>query len=243
MPADHAVAKCDRIGRNFQMPCLIRYLKRRAVFGLALAPVVKASRGDIGMPEPLLDFCDVGFMGQGIGRGCRTQRMDAKALHFDIDACFPAVLEDDVPVDRTGINVPFKRFRAVVLDRAEERAIRLWTMLGHRQIVTDQTLRHCMYRNEPDFVPFALDTEMHDTLAALHVFHAQRAQFLAADAMVKQGGKNGAVANAFERTRWRRIEKFPGLGVAEGRRAAFVAIGGRAFDASLLPRSDPVALD
>ncbi len=40
----------------------ILYVKCRAVLGLALAPVVEASRGDVGVPEPFLDLGDVGLV-------------------------------------------------------------------------------------------------------------------------------------------------------------------------------------
>jgi hypothetical protein len=37
----------------------IFHMKRRAVFGLALAPVVKASGGNIGMAEPFLHLGNI----------------------------------------------------------------------------------------------------------------------------------------------------------------------------------------
>ena len=40
----------------------ILYMKCRAVLRLALAPVVEAGGGDVGVAEPLLDFGDVGFV-------------------------------------------------------------------------------------------------------------------------------------------------------------------------------------
>jgi hypothetical protein len=44
----------------------ILHMKCRAVFGLALAPVVEAGGADVGVAEPLLDFRDVGIVIQGI---------------------------------------------------------------------------------------------------------------------------------------------------------------------------------
>ncbi len=41
---------------------LILHMERRAVFRLTLATIVKASRRDIGVSQPLLHFGDVRFV-------------------------------------------------------------------------------------------------------------------------------------------------------------------------------------
>ena len=88
-----------------------------------------------------------------------------------------------------------------------------------------------MHGNETDLVALALDPKMHHSLAALNIAHPQAAQFLAADAVVEQGGENGAIADALEGVFGRRIEQLARLGVAERRRLTFVAIGHRPLDA------------
>jgi hypothetical protein len=47
--------------------------------------------------------------------------------------------------------------------------------------------------NKPDFVALALDTEVHDALAALHITQAEQAQLFAADAVIEQGGEDGPI--------------------------------------------------
>ena len=85
-----------------------------------------------------------------------------------------------------------------------------------------------MNRNEPDFVALALDAEVHDALAALHITQPLEAEFLAADAMIEQGGKYRAIpytlqrvgGGAFNRRRAcasRRAVVLPSLLLAAGR--------------------------
>jgi hypothetical protein len=50
-------------------------------------------------------------------------------------------------------------------------------------------------------------------------------------AVVEQGSQNRAVTYALERICGRRIEQPAGLGVAQARRAAFIAVGHRPLDA------------
>src|SRR5712692_8828032 len=82
---------------------LIPYSKRRAVLRPHLAAVVEAGGGDVSVAEPLLDLGNIGFMGEGAGGGRGAQRMHAEAVHFSADAGFEAVFQDDVAVDRGGV--------------------------------------------------------------------------------------------------------------------------------------------
>ena len=68
-----------------------------------------------------------------------------------------------------------------------------------------------MDRHEPDLVALALDAKMHHALTALHVAHAQKAEFLAADAVVEQGGKYRAIPYTLQRVRGRGVQQTPGL--------------------------------
>jgi hypothetical protein len=53
------------------------HLKRRAVLRARLAVIVDAGGGDIRMPQPLLDFGDIGLVIKRIGGSCCPQRMGA----------------------------------------------------------------------------------------------------------------------------------------------------------------------
>src|SRR5216683_1060372 len=72
---------------------------------------------------------------------------------------------------------------------------------------------------------------MQHSLTALHVLYAQAAEFLAAYAVVEQGGQDSAIADALEGVVGRRIEQLAGLGITECRRAAFVVVGHWPLDA------------
>src|SRR4051812_33169188 len=66
----------------------IGHLERRAVFRPRAAVIIDACRGDVRMPEPFLYLCDVCFMIEGIGGGCRAKRMrtDLEAELCGVDA-------------------------------------------------------------------------------------------------------------------------------------------------------------
>ncbi len=54
--------------------------KRRAVLRLALAPIIEPRRGYVGVPEPVLDFRDIGIMGKSVRCRRRAQRMHTQAV-------------------------------------------------------------------------------------------------------------------------------------------------------------------
>ena len=82
---------------------------------------------------------------------------------------------------------------------------------GDGQVLLDQPLCHRMRRNEAGLVALALDPKIHDALTALHVADPQAAQLLAADAVIKQGVQDSAIAQTLERVR-RRLQE---LGLAK----------------------------
>ena len=65
--------------------------------------------------------------------------------------------------------------------------------------------------------PLALDAEVHHALAALDIADPEPAEFLAADAVIEQGGEDGPIAHALERVVGRRFEQLAGLSIAERR--------------------------
>src|SRR5258708_1610997 len=107
----------------------ILYMECRAVFGLALAPVVEAGGGFICMSHPPLYLGDVGFVRQRIGCGPPAHGMYAHADCFSADNRRLGILDDDIPVDGTGIEMPVERASAVVCDGAEERIVQPQTIL------------------------------------------------------------------------------------------------------------------
>jgi hypothetical protein len=62
-----------------------------------------------------------------------------------------------------------------------------------------------MHGNELDLAALAPDPKMHHALTAPHAPDAQPAQFLAAHAVIEQGGQDGAIAHALERVTGRRL--------------------------------------
>src|SRR5271170_2931657 len=129
--------------------------------------------------------------------------MHAQAVYLPADARLKAIFADDVVVDRTGIERPVELARAVVRHRTEYRAGGIGAVAGESQVFLDQPLRHCMHGHEPDFAALALNPKMHHALTALDVSDPQPAQLLAADAVIEQGGQDGAIADALERVRRR----------------------------------------
>lgn len=101
--------------------------------------------------------------------------MHAQPVHFGVDAGRAPVYGNDIAVHRARIEVSVEGAGAVVFDGAKERAIRPAAALYRCQIFLDKSLRHWVDWNEPDFIALSLDAEMHNTLAALHVLHAQPA--------------------------------------------------------------------
>jgi hypothetical protein len=66
-----------------------------------------------------------------------------------------------------------------------------------------------MHRNVTDFVPFALDAEVHHALAALHVAEPQEAKLLAADAVIEEGSEYRAVPYTLQRFKGRGLQQPP----------------------------------
>jgi len=53
---------------------LIPHFKGGTVFGPGLSPVVQARGRHVGVPEPLLDLGNVGFMREGVGGAAVARR-------------------------------------------------------------------------------------------------------------------------------------------------------------------------
>jgi len=192
--------------------------------------------------EPLLNFRDVRLVGERVrGRRC-AQRMHAEAVYLSADTGFQPIFPHNILIHRVGIEWPIELLGAIIGHRTKHGAGGIGTVAGERQIFLNQPLREHLDGYEPDLVAFPLDPKMQHALPALHVLYAQAAELLATDAMIEQGGQDGAIADTLEGIVGRRIEQLAGLGIAEGRGAAFIVVGHRALDAVDGVAGDRVAL-
>ncbi len=122
------------------------------------------------MAEPFLDFS--GCPPHARARWWRPWR----ATNAHTTSLTPALtpvsspyFQDDVAVDRTGIERPVELARAVVGHWAEHGAFGVGAVADDRQVVLDQPLRHRMYGTKPDLAALAPDPKVHHALAALDV--------------------------------------------------------------------------
>lgn len=140
-------------------------MESRAVLRLALSAIIKTSRGDIRVAEPLLHFGDIRFVRQRVRRCCRAHRVYAKTIYFRMYAGFAAIFYDDVAVDGTGIERFFQRACAIVPDRTEKRAIyvqfvQATAVFQRFEIFGNESLRRRVHRDEADLVALSLDAEI-----------------------------------------------------------------------------------
>lgn len=77
----------------------VRYLEGWRVFWAALAPVIQACGGDVGVPQPFLNLRYVCFMVECIGSGCRTQAMHTETVNGDLR---PHGVEEHAFIDAIG---------------------------------------------------------------------------------------------------------------------------------------------
>ena len=181
------------------------------------------------MAEPLLDFAQVGAAVQGIGSGRRAQcvRAEAAQLNTGGQRVFSQHAMVNRPVGKRPVGVPLP---CRVFQWPEERTLNVVAMAGGFQVIVDPLQGQRMSGHVADFTAFTENPQMDDALAGLEVAHAQAAQFLTTQPVVKKGGQDGPVALAFKRIGRRRLKQRPGLAVAQRRRFAFVRFGFWALD-------------
>ena len=223
-------------------PSSIPHAEGRTVFGPALPAVVEPRGRNVRMAEPLLDLGDVGLMFKRVGGGGRAQGVHADPVDRGVEPGRPAIVPDDVPIDRRGVEWTTEGAGPVVLDRPEERPVAIVGVSGQLEVVLDEPLGHRVGRDKPDLVPLAVQPEVLDALPAFEIAHAQPAEFFTAHPVIEQRGEDGAVPEPFERAGVRGLEEHPRLCVAQRRRRSF--IGGRAwtFDAINWVAGDGIAL-
>jgi hypothetical protein len=120
--------------------------------------------------------------------------MYTKPVHLGADAGLQPILNDDVAINRGGIEWPIQLPSSIIRHRVKHRAIDISGMPGECQVLLNQTLGRHMHGNKADLVALALNPAMQHPLAALNIAHPEPAQFLTADAVIEQGVENGAIA-------------------------------------------------
>src|SRR5271163_5188904 len=143
--------------------------------------------------------------------------MHTETIHFGADTSLQAIFAHNIPIHRVGIEGPVELLGAIIGHRTKHGAGGIGSVAGERQIFLDQPLRQHLDGYEPDLTAFSLDPKMQHALPALDVLYTQAAELLAADAMIEQGGQDGAIADTFEGIVGWRIEQLAGLGITEGR--------------------------
>src|ERR1019366_4249169 len=98
----------------------ILHMKRRAVLGLAFAPVVEPGSGDVRVPEPFLHLGDIRLVRERVRRRRRAQRVHAEPNHLSIDAGLASIFPEDVTVYGARLQMLVQRAGAVVLYGPEE---------------------------------------------------------------------------------------------------------------------------
>jgi len=136
---------------------------------------------------------------------------------------------------RPGCSAPaqraIERASAVICNRTEHGGGGIGAVAGQRHIFLDQLLCRHMHGDEADLAALAVHAEMHHAPAAVQVTQPQAAELLAADAVIEQGGEDGAIAHALEGVLGRGVEQLAGLSVTERWRGAFIGINRRPLDA------------
>jgi hypothetical protein len=84
----------------------ILHMERRAVLGLALAPVIETRSRDIGVLEPFLDLRDIGLVGERVRRRRRPQGVHTKAIDLEINASLQPVADCPGSGRNCGLNKP-----------------------------------------------------------------------------------------------------------------------------------------
>src|SRR6516165_2474742 len=125
--------------------------------------------------------------------------MHAKAIDLSADAGLKRIFANDVIMHRAAIKRLFQLARAIVRHWTEEGTDGIVGVAGTCEVFRDEPLRHGMNGDKPGLAALAVNSEMHHALAAVQVAQPQPAEFLAAHAVIEQGGENGAVTDAIER--------------------------------------------
>jgi hypothetical protein len=120
-----------------------------------------------------------------------------RPVQLDVDAGVAAVFRQDVFVDGARIEMFVEHACAVIFGRPEEGTVQIYPLLRpvfrHLQVLTNEPKGHRMQRDVANLAALALDAQVHQPFASLHIPQPQQAQFLAPNAVIKEGGENGPV--------------------------------------------------
>jgi len=94
--------------------------------------IINAGGGDIGVPQPLLDFRDVSLIIERIGSGCRAQRMSA-----DLKAQLRRIRPHQ-PIHPVRCKRSLKRARAIVFDRPKQGTVLIGAVSRRLEVLVDQ---------------------------------------------------------------------------------------------------------
>ena len=143
--------------------------------------IVDAGGGDVGVAEPFLDLGDVGLVVERIGGGRRPQRMGAY-----LEAEIGRVTAHDL-VDGVGRDGLFEAAGAVVLERAEQRAVLVLAVPGGLEVIVDELVRARVQWEIARLLALAGDLEMGDPAPGVSkIAGPQLAQLFAAERMIEE---------------------------------------------------------
>ena len=114
------------LATDTQVYQLIKNPERRALLRSCFPPIVEAGGGNVRMSEPLLDFCNVRLVLEGIGAGRGPQGMSAHAIK--INATLLGVVNDDVRVNRSRCERLVQLAGGIVFNGLKKKMIGLVTM-------------------------------------------------------------------------------------------------------------------
>jgi hypothetical protein len=203
----------------------IPHLKRRTILRPTPPFVIESRRRDIGMPQPLLDLGNIRPVLKGVRGRCGPERMHAEAVRIIRDPHLLRIVEYDTLIQ--GLRVQWLRQhpRPVILHRPEERSLEIGSVSCCIQIVLDQPLCERSHSHEPDFLAFAplsAHLKVHDAFSAVHVFHSKQTHFFSTQPVIEEGSEDRPVPLILDRVPLRRFQERTGLGIAQGRRLAFI---------------------
>jgi hypothetical protein len=175
----------------------IRYAEGGAVFGAGAAPVVGPGGRDVGVPQPFLDFAQIGAPVQGVGgrrgpQGVRPETFSVNPRRLGVLAQH-AVVNGPVGERPAGVPPPRRVFQG-----SEERPVRVFAVAGGLEVVMDPFEGQRVGRHVAHLCAFSENTQVGHALAALKIAHPQAAEFLASQAVVKKRRQDGPVALALE---------------------------------------------
>jgi hypothetical protein len=112
--------------------------------------------------------------------------------------------------------------------RTEEGALVIPAMSGFLEVLLDKITSDAVERHVAGLLTFTRNPQMPDAATLMHeIPHGELTQFLTAESMVEQGGKDGPISNALERFLGGGDKQFTRLVVGEGRGLSFVRFGER----------------